>query len=76
MTKYKVDKAQLGENIRKIRKSRNLSQAELAALLEMTRPKLSDLERGVREPPFSVVVKMSKFLDTKLDNFAKDILKK
>lgn len=40
----------LGENVRRLRKERGLSQEELAFRAGMKRSYLSDLERGTRNP--------------------------
>lgn len=40
----------LGENVRRLRKERGLSQEELAFQAGMKRSYLSDLERGTRNP--------------------------
>ncbi|WP_260596783.1 helix-turn-helix domain-containing protein [Sphingomonas endolithica] len=41
---------QLGENVRRIRKERGISQEELALDAGMKRSYVSDLERGTRNP--------------------------
>lgn len=40
----------LGENVRRLRLERGLSQEDLAFAAEMKRSYLSDLERGTRNP--------------------------
>ena len=40
----------LGENVRKLRRQRGLSQEEVAFAADMKRSYLSDLERGKRNP--------------------------
>jgi DNA-binding transcriptional regulator YiaG len=40
----------VGHNIRRLRQGRGLSQGQLAAMLDIERPHLSDWERGVHEP--------------------------
>lgn len=40
----------LGENVRRLRTTRGLSQEELAFAADMKRSYLSDLERGTRNP--------------------------
>lgn len=40
----------LGENVRRLRTTKGLSQEELAFAADMKRSYLSDLERGTRNP--------------------------
>ena len=42
---------QLGENIRKYRKDRHLSQERLANLVGLTRTSLTNIEKGRQHPP-------------------------
>ena len=42
----------LGDNIRKIRLENHLTQAELAAELDIEKPNLSRIENGKTNPPF------------------------
>jgi transcriptional regulator with XRE-family HTH domain len=46
---------QFGENVRKERLARGLTQQELAGRLEMERSYLSELERGRRNPTVRVL---------------------
>lgn len=53
----------LGNAIKLCRTQRNMSQADLAKLSEMSISYLSLLERGKRDPAFSTVEKIAKALD-------------
>lgn len=55
----------LGRNVRERRKSRGLSQEELALEAGMKRSYLSDLERGVRNPSVRAVGRLAKALEVK-----------
>lgn len=46
-------------NLRKIRLEQNLTQEELAAAAGITRPYLSDIERGKKMPGGSVVLRLA-----------------
>jgi transcriptional regulator with XRE-family HTH domain len=49
----------LGENVRRLRKERGLSQEELAFRAGMKRSYLSDLERGTRNPTVRAVGRLA-----------------
>jgi transcriptional regulator with XRE-family HTH domain len=53
----------LGENVRRQRKAKGLSQEELALDAGMKRSYLSDLERGTRNPSVRAVERLAKALD-------------
>lgn len=56
-------------NLRRIRTKRELSQADLAQLIEMHRTEISALERGKREPRLQTLIKLSATLETPLSEF-------
>lgn len=51
--------AQLGRNLRSHRIQRRLSQEELAELSGLHRTYISGLERGVRNPSVTIVVRLA-----------------
>ena len=53
----------LGENVRRLRKERGLSQEELAFQAGMKRSYLSDLERGTRNPTVRAVGRLAEALE-------------
>jgi len=57
--------AALGEAIRQVRVERGLSQEELADRAELHTTHLGGLERGVRNPSYATIVKLSKALGIK-----------
>lgn len=52
----------LGRNVRKIRKSQNLSQEELGFRADMKRSYVSDLERGRRNPSLKAIGRLAEAL--------------
>jgi transcriptional regulator with XRE-family HTH domain len=50
---------QVGINVRRLRKGRDLSQEELAFEAELHRTYISGVERGVRNPAVTVVAKIA-----------------
>lgn len=53
----------LGANVRKLRKSKGMSQEELALEAGMKRSYLSDLERGTRNPSVRVLGRLAEALE-------------
>ena len=51
-----------------VRKSKKFSQCELAEKAGITQGYLSDLENGVNNPSFDVLIRLAKALDCKLDD--------
>jgi transcriptional regulator with XRE-family HTH domain len=52
-------KRSLGGNLRQLRKDRGFSQEALAFRAELHRTEISLLERGERDPGFSVIMKLA-----------------
>jgi len=63
----------LGNNIRDLRKSRNMSQEELAFKAEIDRSYVGGIERGERNVSFLTLIKLAKCLNCKILDFTKDI---
>jgi transcriptional regulator with XRE-family HTH domain len=57
------------QNLRRIRTKRELSQEDLARLIEMHRTEISALERGRREPRLQTLIKLTAALETPLSEF-------
>ena len=57
----------LKNNIESIRKSRKISQAELAEALEVTRQTISSLENGRYNPSINLAFKIAKFFNTTVE---------
>lgn len=58
---------QLSEHIKNLRTSKNLTQSELAELLQVTKSTISSYESGVRQPSYDVLIKMSKIFHVSID---------
>jgi len=63
MRKYKSCKL-FGEKIAKLRKSKKLSQEDLASKVCIHRNHMGRIERGETNPPLNTVVKIGKILKT------------
>ncbi len=55
------------EGLKKIRKSKNLSQQKVALDLDISREALSHYENGRREPSLEMLVKMSRYFNVSID---------
>lgn len=54
----------LSENIAKLRKEKGLSQAELAARIEVAQPNIAQYEKGLKIPNMITGVELAKTLGT------------
>lgn len=61
---------QFGQQVRKYRKEKNMSQEQLALLCNMDRSYLGRIERGEVNPTLEKLYELAKFLDVN----AKDLL--
>lgn len=57
----------LGERIRQLRRGMDMTQGELAKRLEVSQSAVGMYEQGRREPPYNVLIKISKLFDAPLD---------
>lgn len=55
-------------NIELLRKSKKISQSELAEALEVTRQTISSLETGKYNPSITLAFRIAKFFDLKVEN--------
>jgi transcriptional regulator with XRE-family HTH domain len=60
--------AALGERIRTIRKARGMSQRSLAEAAGISTNYQSEIERGFRDPAFSIVLRIVRALNAKLED--------
>ncbi len=58
----------LNENIKKLRKSKGLSQEELALKLNVVRQTVSKWEKGLSVPDSEMLIKLAEELDTSVNN--------
>lgn len=59
----------VGENVKRLRLAAKLSQAELAARLDMDRAYISGLEKGARNPTVITLWHVSKALNVEMRAF-------
>ena len=67
MAKKKTDIEVIGDNIRRIREEKRLSQKELAAAIEVAPTQYSRVETGKVMPALKTLIKIAKTLDVPLD---------
>lgn len=53
--------------LEELRKQRNLSQKQIADILQITQQAYSNYENGKREPEYDMLIKISKFYETSVD---------
>jgi len=59
-----------GENLKRIRKSRGLSQAELGELVDRTHACISRYEKGVGTPPLELVISLAGALGCRVSDLS------
>lgn len=64
---WSVVMADLGKNLREIRKDRRLTQQQLAELLDVQQRVISRWETGVAKPHLNHIVQLAKVLEVSLD---------
>lgn len=63
MTKTAPEGVIFGQRLRELRIARNLTQGELADGCESNRPFISNLERGVKVPSLTMILRLAEALD-------------
>ena len=71
MAKRENDGVIFGRHLRELRLARNLTQTQLAAMIDSTHPFISNMERGLTLPGMAMLVKLSKALDCKVSDLVK-----
>ena len=64
-----------GENLRKLRQSKKLSQAEVYFSSELGKNAIGRLERGEVNPTITVIIELSKVLNVPLTDLVKSDIK-
>ncbi|QVN03984.1 helix-turn-helix transcriptional regulator [Pseudomonas rhodesiae] len=64
---YEQLRQQLAENIRSMRRVKNLTQEQLALMAEVDRTYVSQIERGVGNPSLLVLCKLANIFEIKTD---------
>lgn len=49
----------VGENVRRLRKQANMSQAELAKIVNVSAPMICQIERGTKAPSFQLGIELA-----------------
>ena len=65
-----MENIDIGFKIKKLREEKNLSQEQLANLLEISQSKLSKIENGrIKKIEINLILKFCKSIDVSLDEF-------
>lgn len=68
MTAAQPEAAMFGERLRELREKREFSLRSLADLAGMSYTYISDLERGLRVPSLTTIIRLAVALDCKVTN--------
>ncbi|MDD3284074.1 MAG: helix-turn-helix transcriptional regulator [Patescibacteria group bacterium] len=61
----------LGQNLKKIRTQKGISQGDISRKLDMDRGYISRLENGMKNPTLSTIQKIADFLDVSVNDLMK-----
>lgn len=67
----KDDAKKLGENLKKIRSKKNITQTELAQTLNVDKSFISNIENGKNNPTLSTITNLAKALKVQVDELFK-----
>ncbi|MFZ3012045.1 MAG: helix-turn-helix transcriptional regulator [Minisyncoccia bacterium] len=67
----KDDAKKLGENLKKIRTKKNITQTELAETLNVDKSFVSNIENGKNNPTLSTIANLAKALKVPVDELFK-----
>jgi transcriptional regulator with XRE-family HTH domain len=62
----------IGENLKRIRKTRNLTIDDLSASSNVSQSMISEIERGIRNPSITIIWNLANALKVPLNYFLKD----
>lgn len=65
------DAKRLGENLKKIRTAKNISQIKIASILGVDRSFISNIENGKNNPTLSTITNLAKALEVPVDELFK-----
>ena len=65
-----------GQNVRKLREAKGLTQEKLAERADLDRTYLSDIERGARNPGVKNVARLARALGTTVSDLCRGIERK
>jgi transcriptional regulator with XRE-family HTH domain len=66
---HSIESLDLGNQLRKLRKSRSLTLQELSDLTGLSKPNLSQIENNIVTPPISTLLKISSALGVQIGHF-------
>ena len=69
-----MDAKKIGNRIKLIRKSRGMTQADLAQMVDLTPKYLSNLECGFKLPKFETFISIANALKVDADKLLRDVL--
>jgi len=61
----------LGDNIRRIRQEKGMSQGDISRALDMDRGYISRVEKGIKNPTIDTLSKIANALKVNIDEFLK-----
>lgn len=67
---YKI----MGDNIRRVRKSINMTQEKLAECIDVSSVFISQIENGARKPSLETIYNLSVVLKTPVDDLLKNVM--
>ncbi len=67
----KDDAKKLGENLKKIRTKKNITQTELAKTLGVDKSFVSNIEKGKTNPTLATIAKLAKSVGVSVDELLK-----
>ncbi len=67
-----MDTSVIGKNIKKLRKSKKLTQAVLSERVDISRNYLSDIECGNKSPSFKTIIKIADALNVDINMITGD----
>lgn len=63
----------IGKTVKELRKANNLTQAQLAKILEIKQPTIAYIELGTKKPSIPLAKRMAAALGVSLDVLTKDV---
>ena len=67
----KNESVKLGENLKRIRVDKGISQGDIARFLTVDKSFISNIENGKANPTLSTITKLAKALNTKVEKLLK-----
>lgn len=62
---------QIGNKIRVLREQREMSKSQLAGVLGVTVPAIHHIERGIRKPSLTMLIKVADFFGESVEELAR-----